>query len=117
MEQKHDIEILKGAKYFLLVNLKQEDVAGNVSSFNATGFALRGKIKRFYKSTTSWDFTFNAIDLSVGELEVVMGADITATLPADTLVYDIELYDPADTSTVYKVLYGNVNVVDEVTRS
>jgi len=115
MEPKNDIEIIKGATFFLLVNLKQEDAAGNISEFDATGFGLRGEVKRSYKSVNSWPFTFNAIDLSVGELEVVMGADITATLPAEPLVYDVEVFDPLDTSIVYKALYGKVTVIDEVT--
>ena len=117
MDQKHDIEILKGAKFFLLVNMKQEDVGGNINPFDATGMALRGKVKRSYKSVNSWDFSFNVIDLSVGEIELVMGADVTEQLPAEELVYDVEVYDPGDPATVYKVLYGNVTVVNEVTRS
>lgn len=117
MGPSYDITIKQGATFFLLLNLKEEDVAGAITPFNATGMMFRGQVKRCPQGTTAWDFTFNPIDLSNGEVEVKMGADVTETLPAGELVYDIEVYDPSDITIVYKGLYGKATVIEEVTRS
>ena len=110
-----NITIFQGAQFHLILNLKQQDSAGTISPFDATGFQLRGKLKRCYSAVTAWDFTFSTIDLTIGAVAVKLPATITATLPDGELVYDIEVYDPNDTAVVYKALYGNANVIREVT--
>lgn len=113
---ENDITILKGARFLLTINLQEEDVSGNVSAFDATGLALRGQARRTFKSTEAFEFSFNAIDLSIGRVEMIMDALVTETLPTGNMVYDVEVYDPNDTTVVYKALRGNVTVIDEVTR-
>ena len=117
MNQEHNINIIRGATFFLEINLKQKDSVGQITPFDATGLGLRGKIKRSFKSVNSWDFSFNIIDLSIGKFEVIMGADVTEMLPIGTLVYDVEVFDPLDNTIVYKAAFGKATVENEVTRS
>lgn len=111
-----DIEIFKGSRFLMTVNLQQKNAAGDIIPFDATGFSFRGQIRRSFKSTEAFDFSFNVIDLVNGQIEMVMDATVTETLPEGENVYDVEVFDPVDDKIVYKALYGNATVFEEVTR-
>lgn len=55
-------------------------------------------------------------DGETGRLDVRIGADLTGALAVRGGVYDLEVYDPADPSTVHRLLQGRVKLDREVTR-
>lgn len=53
----------------------------------------------------------------LGQVDIRIGADVTATLPTDgDLVYDIEMVDQVDPTEVLRLLEGEIRVSPEVTR-
>lgn len=53
----------------------------------------------------------------LGQVDIRIGADVTAALPTDAdLVYDIEMVDQVDPTEVLRLLEGRVRVSPEVTR-
>ncbi len=50
------------------------------------------------------------------EINLRLGADVTAALPIKAGVYDLEVFDPLDLSSVWRLLDGKVTVTPNVTR-
>lgn len=51
-----------------------------------------------------------------GRIDVRIAADVTDTFTFDRAVYDLEIYLPADATTVYRLVGGSVILKEGVTR-
>lgn len=75
---------------------------------NLTGYTFSSKLKKHYSSTSSYEFSINAIvPYSSGIISVGMASSITATIPVGRYFYDILITSNGVTT---KVIEGNVLV-------
>jgi len=53
---------------------------------------------------------------SIGQIDIIIGAQATDAISIDFGVYDIELYDALDLDNVNRVVEGVVSIIEGVTR-
>lgn len=116
MSTKYDITMNQGALYELKINLKGVDENDNIVPYDLTGMALRSQMRKSYDNCNAVAFTVTITDLVNGGVKLTMPANLSEELMYTSYVWDLEVYDPADESIVYRPLYGNVTVTPEVTR-
>lgn len=93
---------------------------------NLTGAVFRGQIRKtFDAATVAATLSFTILDAAQGTFSWNIPASVTAAMPAgssetDALsqyVWDMEVEFPTTPVTVTALLYGDVSVFREVTRS
>lgn len=82
---------------------------------NLTGYTAVGQVRKTYNSTTSYDFTTQINNPTLGELIIILPNTITANMKPGRYVYDVEITSP--TGTVTRVVEGQVEITPRVTRS
>jgi hypothetical protein len=91
----------------------------NFGAFDVSEYEFRGSIRKQYKDRNvlgEWSCQVTANN----ELEISMSHEVTAALPAENLVHDVEMfYRPTANSEiefVARILEGKVRVTPEVTK-
>ena len=78
------------------------------ASLDLTGYTCTASMRKYYTSSTHYDFTTSIlVPNSLGVVNVSMASSITSTIPTGRYVYDV-LISFAGTTT--KVIEGNVLV-------
>ena len=113
---RFDITATQGSKVYLQFTLKERDTAGNDTIMDLTNKSLAGQVRSTYDSATAYNFDLTIADPLLGQIVVYMGGDVTATMPTGPLVYDIEVSDNLDPTDIFKPLWGNMYMKQEVTR-
>jgi len=113
---RFDITATQGSKVYLQFTLKERDSAGNDTIMDLTNKSLAGQVRETYASATPYNFDLTIADAELGQIVVYMGGDVTATMPTGPLVYDIEVADDLDPTDIFKPLWGNFYLKNEVTR-
>jgi hypothetical protein len=122
---KYNMTIWQGSTFGLTILAKNPDK----TAMDLTSYSARMQIRPTYASGTVVESLTSAngeinIVTAEGKLELSLSAARTANIKVDlgssskppktVYVYDLELIDNANTVT--KLLYGDVNVLGEVTR-
>ena len=98
-----NIVLEKGTDFSTNIKLKKDG-----APIDLTGYTCTAKIRKYYTSSTHYDFVATPLEpLILGVLNVGMASSITSTIPTGRYVYDI-LITFAGTTT--KVVEGNVLV-------
>jgi len=109
MATKANLKIDQGADYATSITLTDDD--GN--SLNLNGYTGAGQIRKYYTSSTAYDFTVNIV-ANTGTVEISLDANTTNTMADGRYVYDVELTD--ENGTISRVLEGIVTITPGVTR-
>jgi hypothetical protein len=112
-----NLNIEKGAKY----EHKFTWVDENSNPINISSYLARMHIREHIEdtafvlelTTTNGRITLGGAN---GEIDLYIGATDTDSLGIQTGVYDLELYDSGDADNVVKLIQGQVNIVQNVTR-
>lgn len=112
-----DIVIDQGSTFLDTITLKNVDD----TPFDLTNYSVRGQLRKSYASSTAVNFTCQVTNATGGVFTMALTAAQTASLVTQNymttlFVYDIEIYDTATQTTVYRVLRGRAKVEPEVTR-
>lgn len=118
---RQDLQIRQGATLGPLRVTAKDRTTG--TPLDLTGCLVRGQIRKTAASpTVIAQFAITIVDALAGRFDVDMDEATTAAIPAGAdmtrpescYVYDIELRDSLN--RVIPLLWGNVNVLREVTR-
>lgn len=114
---KINLTIEKGAKYtkkFIWQDATKAPI--NNSSYEAR-MHIRETVEDstiiLSLSSTGGDIVLGGAN---GEINITIGATATDTINIKSGVYDLELYDPLDADEVVRLIQGQVNIVQGVTR-
>ena len=112
-----EIMIDQGSTFLDTITLKNVDN----TPFDLTNYSVRGQLRKSVSSSTATNFNCNVTDAANGVFTFALTAAQTAALVTQNYmpsiyVYDIEIYDTATQTTVYKVLKGRARIEPEVTR-
>lgn len=78
------------------------------SAIDLTGHTCTARMRKYYTSTTHYDFTVTpSMSLTDGVITIGMASSITSTIPTGRYVYDV-LITVSGTTT--KVIEGNILV-------
>ena len=122
-DNKYNMTMWQGSTFGLSISVQNADETVQ----DLTGYSARMQIRPTYKSTTVTESLTSAngeisIIPATGELQLELSAARTANIhvdlsngkpPKTVYVYDLEL----DNGTVSKILYGDLTVYGEVTRT
>ena len=98
-----NIVLDKGTDFSRNFKLKKDG-----SPINLSGYTFSVKMKKYYSSSTQYNFTAQAIiPQTSGILNIGMASSITATIPTGRYVYDVLITYSGNTT---KVIEGNVLV-------
>lgn len=112
----YNLDIIQGSTFSAQLFAKD----ANGTAINLTNYSVRGVIKYNYGTGVSLVSLSPAVNTTSpytaasGVIDVSITAANTATLPVTVGVYDIEMYNSAETE-VTKLLDGRVKVYPEVT--
>lgn len=84
-------------------------VKSNGASFDLTGFSVRCQFRRNHHESLTLavaNATCTIVNATAGLVDVKLGATITTNM-FDGGVFDVEVYDPDDLDTVYRVYQGS----------
>jgi hypothetical protein len=98
-----NIVIDQGVDFATVFKLKRDG-----SAIDLNGYSFSAKMKKYYTSTTHYDFTVTpSITLTDGVINVGMAKSITSSIPTGRYVYDIliTIY-----GTTVKAIEGNALV-------
>lgn len=117
---KLDLIIEKGAKREIVLNYK--DSNGNPISL--ADYEARMQSRATIESTeVIFQVTSDPGDgiilesgAETGRVDILIGATLTTGISEDVGVYDLELYNPLDNDDVIRLIEGDVEFRDEVTR-
>lgn len=80
----------------------------------ATDYQFRGQIRAFHESSDVLaEFNFQVANDN--QVAWTLAPEVTAALPAQRLVYDVEMYNDS-VGFVARIIEGDVDVTPEVTR-
>ena len=109
---EYDITIFEGADYDRIDTWK--DDAGN--PVDLTNFTVASQVRKGSENADSKDIgQFITLGGVAGTITHAIPASFTLDWGYSNGVYDLELTDTSD-SKIYKLLYGNVKIVPEVTK-
>ncbi len=112
MSAKYDFDLDQGATFTRQLTLK--DDSGEVVDITAYDFA--GQIRTSAASgTIAGEFDFDDVNPSGGIFLWQMSSSVTADLPAQQCVYDVEM--TLNDGSIIRLLEGFVNIKPNVTRS
>ncbi len=112
----HNLDIVQGSTFSAQLFAKD----ANGTAIDLTSYSVRGVIKFNYGTGVSLVSlspdvnTTSPYTAASGVIDVSITAADTASLPVTIGVYDIEMYNPAETE-VKKLLDGRVKIYPEVT--
>ena len=116
---KINLTIEKGAKYLKTFIWKDRDR----NPISLASYAARMQIRQTISaSTPEIELTTDngRIDLEpggeTGRIDLLLGATETDALGINAGVFDLELYNPADSDDVYRLMEGVVTIKEGVTR-
>ena len=114
---KINLVIEKGAK-FTKKFIWQD---ANKAPIDNSAYEARMQIRETLESSTivlELTTTTSGITLggANGEINLEIGATVTDAITIKSGVYDLELYDPLDLDDVIRLIQGQINVVQSVTR-
>lgn len=94
--------------------------SGGSPQLNLSGVTLSGDIRKEYSTDVVGSFTFEVVDLSIGQFNIVLSPETSAALPfqgnkmAASFVYDIQ-YTVGSPEIPTTLMYGHLLVQREVT--
>jgi len=111
----HNLDIVQGSTFSAQLFAKD----ANGTAIDLTSYSVRGVIKYNYGTGVSLVSLNAAVNTdpytaASGVIDVSITAANTASLPITIGVYDVEMYNPAETE-VKKLLDGRVKIYPEVT--
>lgn len=116
MAETHDITIDQGSLFLTVVTYADDDD----NPINLTGYTARMQIRANHSAPTAM------IDLTPGQgltlggqagtIVIRIGAITSATLPAGSHRYDLELTPGGVADNTFRLLEGSVDIRPEVTR-
>lgn len=112
-----NLDIIRGSRY--IKSFIYQDSSKN--PIDITGLSARMHIRERPNSNSfALELTTSNGRIQVvapdGQITINLGATETELLTIDSGVYDLELYDPADTDIVDTILEGGVTIRDAITR-
>ena len=117
MAARHDIELDKGSTYAVTLRIK---MPGGSTPMDLTGHVARMQARRSYASPTpELDLTSEpggglTVHEAEGEIDIIIGAAVSAAVKAQSLVYDLETEDAG--GVVTRWIEGVITLHPEVTR-
>jgi len=84
--------------------------------FDLTGYTTRGQIRKTYTSLTSVSFVASVLSAVDGKITLSLDATTTAAMKPGRYLYDVEIVE-VSTSTVTRVLEGQIEINARITRS
>ena len=109
MGTKANLKIDQGSDFTTAINLTDDD--GDI--LNLTGYTGEAQIRKYYTSTTAYDFTVD-IGANTGQVTLSLSANTTNNIPSGRYVYDVEITDL--NGTISRILEGIVTITPGVTR-
>lgn len=109
MATKANLKIDQGTDYSTSITLTDD----NGDSLNLAGYTGAGQIRKYYTSSTAYDFTVE-VEANTGTVSISLDANTTNNMADGRYVYDVEL--TADNGTISRVLEGIVTITPGVTR-
>lgn len=93
-----------------------DDVYGQ--SYNLLNFSASSQIRKSYYSSNATAVFDTLVNGTNGEIALSLTANVTANIRPGRYVYDVLIYDVADTAnTTIRILEGIINVTPSVTRT
>lgn len=119
MAASYTLVIEQGATLRRSFIYKTGTTVANATPFDLTNFTARSQVRPTFVSNTIWaEWTTENGGLTLhgasGKIDMYSSASLTANMPAQTGVWDIELVSP--TGEVIRMLEGPAEVTPEVTR-
>jgi hypothetical protein len=83
-------------------------VGSNALDVNLTGYTARGKIRKSYTSSTSYDFVVTIPQPTTGQLHLSLDSATTAAIKPGRYLYDVEITQTS-TGKVTRVVEGQID--------
>lgn len=109
MPANYDLKLYKGDYFPLKLTLK--DNAG--VAINLTGYTAKAQIRATFDDPNPYNFTAT-MNPTAGEVNFELPSSVSATIPAGTYIWDVQVTDPNGNTRTY--IAGDVTVHDEVTK-
>lgn len=107
-----DLYADQGSNFSTIINVG----SGDAFDVNLTGYTARGKIRKSYTSSISYDFVVAIPQPTTGQVEISLTAAVTAGIKPGRYLYDVEIVQTS-TGKVTRVVEGQIDFNPGVTSS
>ena len=80
-----------------------------------SGQSFRAQFRKSYTSSNLTDFICQVLSVDAGQIAISLSAAVTRNIKAGRYVYDVEMYDPNDTSVCTRVIEGQIEFTPAAT--
>jgi hypothetical protein len=99
-----DLYADQGSYFSTVVNVGSD----SATDTNLTGYTARGKIRKAYISSTSYDFVVTIPNAAAGQVMIALDSTTTAAIKPGRYLYDVEIVQTS-TSKVTRVVEGQID--------
>jgi hypothetical protein len=111
MASYYNLFVDQGADFSTFITIQGSDL----SPLDLTNVNLKGQIRKSYGSSTAYDFVIVKTDVTAGQIQIKITADISESLAPGRYVYDVYAEDTV-ADTRFKVIEGILEIVPSVTK-